>query len=119
MKELHTTQNTSDTLKAGTGFMLQPGEAIAQLEREGYSCNIVARYDHFEIDCGKECLFPADFQVDEMQRFENSSDPDDQSILYAISCPSRHLKGLYLESYGVYHEDLSREMLGRLCDHQH
>jgi hypothetical protein len=30
-------------------------------------------------------LSPADFQIDKVYRFEGSSDPDNQSILYAIS----------------------------------
>jgi hypothetical protein len=119
MKDVPTKQNTNDTLRAGTGFMLQPSEAIAELTREGYDRNIVARYDHFELDSGRETLFPLDFEVDEILRFENTSDPDDQSILYAISSPSHRLKGLYLESYGVYHEDFSKDMIRRLSQKPH
>lgn len=117
MRPHPTSQNTQDTLRAGTGFMLQPLEALKEFERDGYDKNLVARYDHFELDSGAERAGPEDFEVDEIVRFENTSDPDDQSILYAIS--SRHgWKGLYLESYGLYHEDFSTEMLEKLSRHR-
>lgn len=116
MRPYPTRQNTHDTLRAGTGFMLQPLEALGEFERDGYDKNIVARFDHFEVDSGAERAYPADFQVDEIVRFENTSDPDDQSILYAISS-RQGWKGLYLESYGLYHEEFSTEMIDKLGRH--
>lgn len=117
MRSHPTSQNTNDTLRAGTGFMLCPMEALADLEKSGYDQNIVACYDHFEVHSGEEILHPDDFEVDEIIRFENTSDPDDQSILYAISSRSHGIKGTFLESYGVYHEDLSTEMIQKLSSH--
>lgn len=92
-------------------------EALAYYEKRGYDKNIVPRFDHFEVNSGAEKLFPQDFVVDEVFRFENASDPDDQAIVYAISSPSHHLKGVFMESYGIYQEELSREMLERLKKH--
>lgn len=106
--------NSKDIQRAGTGFMQEPSEAIQQLEARGYDKNLVLKDDHFEIDSGKEKIYPAEFDVDEVVRFENASDPDDQSILYAISSPSHGVKGLYLESYGLYNEDISKEMIEKL-----
>lgn len=109
----------SDILRAGTGFMLMPTEAIKVLAKLGYDKNLVACFDHFELDDGHGSLFPKDFLVDEIIRFENSSDPDDQSVLYAISTMDRKTKGIYLESYGLYHEEFSRGMIRRLGEHLH
>lgn len=101
---------------AGTGFMIQPLEVLIRLQRLGYTQNLVPCYDHFEVQSGAVRIFPKDFEVDEVTRFENTSDPDDQSILYAISSPSYGFKGVFLESYGLYHEELSQEMLDVLME---
>lgn len=119
MRPHPTSQNTNDTLRAGTGFMLQPIEAIEDLQKDGYDQNLVARFDHFELRSGADKAYPNEFEVDEVVRFENTSDPSDQSILYAISSPSHGWKGIYLESYGLYHDDLSTEMIEKLGRHRH
>lgn len=92
-------------------------DAIHQLEDKGYTENLSPRFDHFECQDGKVRLYSSDFEVDEVIRFENSSDPDDQSILYAISSKEQELKGIFVESYGFYHNDLSPEILQKLKDH--
>lgn len=107
--------NTSkDILQSGTGSMLTLSEAIKEFEKQGYTENIVPKYDHLECKSGEVIAFPKDFEVDCMRRIENSSDPDDQCILYAISMPGKDCKGLYVESYGLYHDELSTAMLDRL-----
>ncbi len=111
------TTNSGDMQKAGTGFMPMPTEAMKHLHQRGYDKNLVLKFDHFEIDSGQEKIYPNEFTVDEAVRFENASDPDDQSILYAISSGSHNIKGLYLESYGLYHEDVSRAMMEKLKHH--
>lgn len=112
-------QNANDLQRAGTGFMLSPLEALSHFKNLGYDQNLVPCFDHFEVHSGEERLFPHEFTVDELLRFENTSDPDDQAILYAISSPAHHLKGVFMESYGLYHEDLSASMLRRLKAHLH
>lgn len=49
----------------------------------------------------KDALAPADFQIDKVYRFEGISDPDDQSILYAISSEKFGLKGVLVNGYGI------------------
>ena len=108
-----------DQLQAGTGFMACLTDAIRDLEQKGYSANLVAEYDHFRSQQIR--IYPEDFYVDQIVRFENSSDPDDQSILYAITSEQYGVKGLYVESYGLYHESLSTSMLERIkfCQKNH
>lgn len=103
-----------DILKAGTGFMQTLSEAIRKLENEGYTDNLVACYDHFECRMGAIKIEPSEFIIDRALRFDNSSDPDDQSVLYAVSSPAKEVKGLYVDSYGTYHESLSKNMLDHL-----
>lgn len=114
MEYPHHNSYAKDIQKAGTGFMLQPIEAMRELESKGYDKNLVLKNDHFEIDSGHEKIYPNEFEVDEMVRFENTSDPNDQSILYAISSENHGIKGLFLESFGVYNEDISRSMIEKL-----
>lgn len=125
-KELHNQANTKvnddhdsfskSTLKAGTGYMLSLSDAIRRFEKEGFTENLVPTFSHFCCQSGKFKLYPNDFRVLEMFRFENSSDPADQAILYAITCSSQQIKGLYVDSYGAYHDDLSNDMLSRLME---
>lgn len=105
--------DAEDELKAGTGFMLQLHEGLSYVKNLGYTENLTPHYDHFECQSGKVKLMPSDFMVDGVMRFENTSDPDDQSILYAVSSTDGKTKGAYVESYGLYHEDLSSEMIER------
>ncbi len=101
--------------EAGTGFMQNPTDVLRELQGRGYTENLVPRFDHLEAHNGKEKVPPEEFEVDEIFRFENTSDPDDQSILYAISF--RGEKGTFLESYGLYHEEMSPQMIRRFSKH--
>jgi hypothetical protein len=56
---------------------------------------------------------PAEFTIDEYYRFEGDSDPDENSIVYAISSTTG-IKGTLVNAYGVYAENLSIEMEAKL-----
>lgn len=101
-------------LQAGTGFMMCLTDAIRYLNNIGYTENLGAAYDHISARSGLIKLYPHEIIIDEIFRFENSSDPDDQSILYAISSNKRGIKGLYVDSYGVYHDELSSKLLEQI-----
>jgi hypothetical protein len=96
-----------DELKSGTGYMQTLSEAITKFEKLGYRENLIGCVDHLRSQCRKIKILPEEIDVKDIYRFENSSDPEDQSILYVISVPSKDIKGLYVESYGLYHEDQS------------
>lgn len=112
-----TEQEAQNAEKAGTGFMQQPAEAMKALEARGYRASFGSRYDCLVTE---GCSYgPEEFEVEESFRFENTSDPNDQSMLYAIHCPKTGLKGTLLESYGLYSPDHSGAMLERLGHHLH
>lgn len=56
---------------------------------------------------------PEDFKVDKTFRFEGMSSTDDNSILYVISSKDG-IKGLLVDAYGVYAENISKEMRKKL-----
>jgi hypothetical protein len=104
-------------LKAGTGFMINLADTIRRYETQGYSENLVACFDHFEARSGAIRLWPEEIAVDKVIRFENTSDPDDQSILYLISSNQQKVKGLYVDTFGPSSIELSKSMIERLKDH--
>ncbi len=107
---------STSMLEAGTGCMIGLSHTIRKLQREGYVENLVPAFDHFSCRSGMIKISPDTLIVEKMVRFENASDPDDQSILYAISSPVMGVKGLYVDSYGVYHDELSQSILTCLKD---
>lgn len=97
--------------QAGTGFMPSLSGVINEYAKKGYVENLVPHFDHFECRDGAVKLYLNEIHIDDMMRFENTSDPDDQAILYAISSGPNDLKGLYVDSYGLYHDDLAPEII--------
>ena len=88
-------------------------EAINDLQANGYT---------YDFNLKPECLHcaslnieihPEDFAVDQFFRFEGMSSTDDNSILYAISS-SDGLKGLLVDAYGMYAENISETMRKKL-----
>lgn len=59
-------------------------------------------------------LSPDDFQIDKVFRFEGISDPDDQSILYAISAPKFNIKGTLVNGYGISSDDATSILIEKL-----
>lgn len=103
-----------DMEQAGTGDMMGLSDTIRELQKKGYKENFVPCYDHLTFGSGYLKVYPRDIIFDDIFRFENSSDPSDQSILYAISYPALNVKGLLVDSYGVYHDELSKAMIERI-----
>ncbi|MBI1222140.1 MAG: phosphoribosylpyrophosphate synthetase [Bacteroidetes bacterium] len=91
-------------------------EAINTLKSQGYirDFNLI---DHgLECSESREIYLSGTLNVDAVFRFEGMNDPDDSSVLYAISTEKGD-KGLLLDAYGVYAESVSPEMLKKLKIH--
>lgn len=88
-------------------------DAIMGLQKRGYTADFNLK-DHC-IQCARTEieLHPQDFTVDEFYRFEGMTNPDDSSILYAIS-GKNGLKGILVDAYGAYAESLTDEMAAKL-----
>ena len=86
-------------------------EAVALLQAEGYTedFNVVGN----RVSCGK-CgtdHAPSQLLVDKFFRFEGDSDPADESIVFAVRCPSCGAKGVLVSPYGP---DADPEVLQQL-----
>ena len=65
-----------------------------------------------------ETLAPDDFQIDKVYRFEGQSNPDDQSILYAISSAKFNLKGTLVNGYGISSDENTSKLIEKLETNQ-
>lgn len=59
-------------------------------------------------------LLPDDFHIDKVYRFEGASNPDDQSILYAISSEKYKLKGTLVNGYGISFDEQTSKLIEKL-----
>ncbi len=89
-------------------------EGINALKKQGYTEDFNLKEDCIE-NTSKTCtLYHNDFEIDKYFRFEGDSNPDDSSILYAISSTKDATKGILINAYGVYSDTLTSEMLKKL-----
>jgi hypothetical protein len=91
-------------------------EAINDLAKKGYTANFNIENDC--IVCAENMLrlHPEEFEIDEVYRFQEMSDLDNESILYAISSPHHQLKGLLVNAYGIYSETATTELIEKLSE---
>ncbi|MGB5436351.1 MAG: phosphoribosylpyrophosphate synthetase [Maribacter sp.] len=88
-------------------------ETMRQLQKRGYTYDLNLCSEHVECYALKLKLHPEDFNVDEVHRFEGMSSTDDNSVLYAIHSKNG-IKGLLVDAYGVYAENISEAMRKKL-----
>jgi hypothetical protein len=58
-------------------------------------------------------LKPEEFEIDEVYRFEGASNPDDNSVVYAVSS-DKGVKGVLVDAYGVYADSVTPDMALKL-----
>jgi hypothetical protein len=88
-------------------------QAINDLKSRGYTEDFNLKPTCIECASLNLQLHPDAFTIDEFYRFEGMSNPDDNSILFAISSSSG-VKGVLVDAYGVYAENLNEDMIKRL-----
>lgn len=88
-------------------------DAIKALQQRGYVQDFNLHPEWIECPSRKLRLAPEEFHVDEIHRFEGMTNPDDSTILFAISSATG-MKGLLVDAYGVYADALSPVMISKL-----
>lgn len=89
-------------------------EAINDLTRMGYTVNFNIKSDCIECVENSIQLHPDEFEIDEVHRFQEMSDVDNESILYAISSTKHRLKGLLVNAFSIYADTASAELIDKL-----
>ncbi|WP_158826694.1 phosphoribosylpyrophosphate synthetase [Mucilaginibacter lacusdianchii] len=95
-------------------------DATNDLMKRGYTANLSFDDDADNIQDKDQNihLTADDFEVDEFYRFEGASNPDDMSIVYAISSMKHNLKGVLVDAYGTYANNSSSAIEAKLHHHQ-
>jgi hypothetical protein len=89
-------------------------EAINDLVARGYTVNFNLNDDCLQCVENRINLKPDEFEIDEVHRFQEMSDVDNESILYAISSAKNDLKGLLVNAYSIYSDTASNELAAKL-----
>jgi hypothetical protein len=89
-------------------------EAIIALKQQGYTEDFNLKENCLECIAGRKELLLHEFNIDKSFRFDVDEDPSDQAMLYAISSTMHNLKGLLVNGYGIYSDNVSNEMLEKL-----
>lgn len=93
-------------------------QAMDQLKKSGYVHDFNLHPEWIECPPLNRRFAPQQFHVDEVHRFEGMTNPDDSSVLFAISS-SDGIKGLLVDAYGVYADSLSQQMIEKLTIDNH
>ena len=87
---------------------------LDDLKKKGYTLDFNIAFDKLQCVQNGVCLNPEQFEIVEHFRFEGDSNPDDQSILYAVESKDGTMKGVLVNAYGIYSDPVSDEMLQKL-----
>ena len=92
-------------------------EAVNDLQRRGYTDDLALGGHCLVCDARGLSLDPAEFEIDEFHRFEGNSDPEDQSIVYAISSRDHGIKGILVNAYGPDASSMNQALVRKLATH--
>lgn len=79
-------------------------------------------YTH-DFNINQECLLchqtqtvlsPDEFQIDKTYRFEGATNPEDESIVYAISSVKHAIKGVLVNGYSISADEMSFKLVEKL-----
>lgn len=92
-------------------------ETINGLKKEGYTHDFNIRTDYIICSQTNVKLSPDDFEIDKVYRFEGVSNPDDESVLYAISSTKPGVKGVLVNGYGISADEATDRLITKLRTH--
>lgn len=92
-------------------------QTINALNKEGYLLDFNIKDQCIVCNSKTLKLSPKDFEIDKVFRFEGDTNPEDQSILYAISSLKFDVKGLLVNGYGISADTEVDELITKLNTH--
>lgn len=92
-------------------------ETMNDLRKQGYTEDFNLQQHCIKSEVNNIELHPDDFVIDRVYRFDANTDPSDQAALYAISSEKHKMKGVLVNSYGIYSDDISDELIMKLKFH--
>ena len=85
---------------------------LNKLKEEGYTHDF--NIHNNQLKSGDITLRPKEFEIVKMYCFEGASDPDDNSVLYAIKSLHHDVKGTLVNGYGIYSDEDTEDLLRQL-----
>lgn len=92
-------------------------ETINGLVKSGYIHDFNIKNECLVCNRTNITLSADEFQIDHVYRFEGDSDPEYQSILYAISSAKFGVKGTLVNGYGTSSDEATTELIAKLNTH--
>src|ERR1700712_4023193 len=89
-------------------------EATNDLMKRGYTENLSLEGDTIDDEDRDIKMTADDIEIDEFYRFEGPSNPDDMSIVYAVTSKKYNLKGVLINAYGTYANNSSSAIQAKL-----
>ncbi len=88
-------------------------ETLQNLRKQGYVCDFLLNGGKIHCKDTDEKFNANELLIDRVYRFEGESNPDDMSVLYAISS-SNGTKGIIVDAYGTYEDEELGEFMKRV-----
>ncbi len=92
-------------------------EAMNVLREQGFTYDFNLAFDQIICESKGLCLNPNQFEIMQVFRFEEMTNPSDSAILYAIESKDHGIKGMLVTPYGAYAEEVDTVMLEKLKMH--
>ncbi|MBS1666098.1 MAG: phosphoribosylpyrophosphate synthetase [Bacteroidetes bacterium] len=89
-------------------------QAVNGLKERGYGIDFNLEFDCITCKQTLVSLLPSEFEITEVYRFEGDSNPDDESVVYAIESKHGH-KGVLVNGYGISADPIGDEMVKKLA----
>ncbi len=93
-------------------------ETVNSLVQAGYTLDFNIHQECLICHHNNTVLSPDEFQIDMVYRFEGATNPDDESIVYAISSAKHGVKGILVNGYGISADETSSKLVEKLQTHQ-
>lgn len=90
-------------------------DALNDLKKQGYVEDFNLKQNCIECRNGKYKIFHHEFKIVNYYRFEDDdSSPEGSAILYVIISEKYNLRGTLINSFSIYSEELTDDMLHKL-----
>jgi len=86
-------------------------EALNDLNKRGFTYDFNLQKDC--VYCNDKKFNPYEFHIVETHRFENMSDPSDDTVVYAIVSQKNDIKGILVNACGIYSDSNSFELISK------
>jgi uncharacterized Fe-S cluster protein YjdI len=89
-------------------------DAIVGLKQQGYTIDFNLKSNCIVCSDGIYTLMADEFHIDKYFRFDGDTNPEEESIIYAISSSKHGIKGILINGYGTSSEAITDEMIAKL-----